>query len=38
MVRQDEDVNKLLDDSKSIHEFKGKLKKVLVNVLIMMEI
>ena len=38
MVRQDEDFNKLLDDSKSIHEFKGKLKKVLVNVLIMMEI
>ena len=29
MVRQDEDVNKLLDDSESIHEFKGKIKEKL---------
>ena len=29
MVRQDEDVNKLLDDSESIHEFKGKIKESL---------
>ena len=29
MVRQDEDVNKLLDDSESIHEFKGKIKERL---------
>ena len=29
MVRQDEDVNKLLDDSESIHEFKGMIKEKL---------
>ena len=29
MVRQDQDVNKLLDDSESIHEFKGKIKEKL---------
>ena len=29
MVRTDEDVNKLLDDSESIHEFKGKIKEKL---------
>ena len=29
MVRQDEDVNKLLDDSESIHEFKGTIKEKL---------
>ena len=29
MVRNDEDVNKLLDDSESIHEFKGKIKENL---------
>ena len=29
MVRQDEEINKLLDDSESIHEFKGKIKEKL---------
>ena len=29
MVRTDENVNKLLDDSESIHEFKGKIKEKL---------
>ena len=33
MVRQDEDVNKLLDDSESIHEFKGKIKEKLSEML-----
>ena len=29
MVRQDEEINKILDDSESIHEFKGKIKEKL---------